>query len=234
MPANILIIDDHRFITEYATLILQPACSVVAAHNIAEANAALQRMKFSAVILDLNLNGSSGFDLLPAILMNTQNVIIFYDALNDEDLSSCRRWGVSAFVGKHAKASVLVDGVKGVIAGRQVIPVEWVDAPSLLPEMKAQQWMVLIGVFSSPPKSTKAIAAELGFAAGSVTSIKTGLFKLFGVRNLAELLEEARRLGYRDGDRKAQQIIAAYKNRVKKPKLDSRLKNAQTAPPDAD
>lgn len=218
MPANILIIDDHRFITEYATLILQPACSVVAAHNIAEANAALQRMKFSAVILDLNLNGSSGFDLLPAILMNTQNVIIFYDALNDEDLSSCRRWGVSAFVGKHAKASVLVDGVKGVIAGRQVIPVEWLDAPSLLPEMKAQQWVVLIGAFSSPPKSAKVIAAELGLSAGRVKNITTDLFRLFGVHNRAELVEEASRRGYKDGDPKTQQIIAAYKNRVRPPR----------------
>ncbi len=234
MPANILIIDDHRFITEYATLILQPACSVVAAHNIAEANEALQRTKFSAVILDLNLNGSNGFDLLPAIFKNTQNVIIFYDVLNEEALRSCCRWGVRAFVGKHEKASVLVDGVKAVIAGRQVLPVEWSDAPSLLPEMKAQQWMVLIGVFSSPPKSVNAMAAELGVSVARIIGIKSELFRLFGVRNLRELLVEAQRLGYRADDPKAQQIIAAYKKRVKKPKLDSRLKNAQPSPPDAD
>ena len=87
-PANFLIVDDHPLFLEAlqrAIASALPDASTVEATSIADAKSALQgRVRFDAVLLDLSMPGTRGFDgLLELRGLYPKTPIVVVSALED-------------------------------------------------------------------------------------------------------------------------------------------------------
>lgn len=215
MSKSVLIIDDHRLITDCVPRLLQNQFQIVVANSSSEALNQLASTKFDAIILDLDLQeGVQCIDLLEAALANTPAVLVFFDDLTESDFRISHRRGVRAFVGKHEPATRLRDGLSEIIAGRQFLPTELLEkaidsANACMPSMTPRIWYVLDALCRDPIKDNNTMSAELGLSVGRLKNILTELYRLFGVKTRHELPVEAARRGFTPGDPQAQRFMKA-------------------------
>jgi two-component system, NtrC family, response regulator AlgB len=94
-PLSVLVVDDEKNIRSVLVACLESErCSVVAAANSAAARAALERVHFELVFLDLRLGEESGLDFLPVLLAKspaTEVVIITAYATISTAVEAIRR-----------------------------------------------------------------------------------------------------------------------------------------------
>ena len=218
LPAShrktVLMIDDHRFITTFATQLLCDAFEVVCAHTSTETRVALARQSFDAVILDLNLNEvASGIDLLGELWQHTRNVVIFYDVFDAAAFRTCLRYGVPAMVGKHDDPARLRFAIETVLAGHQVYPPTLLQtlfaAPeNQLPRLTRRECQVLDVVVTDPARPNADLAHQFNLSEGRIKNILTDLFRHFSVATRHQLASEARRRGFVPGQTYQPDLIA--------------------------
>ena len=88
--ARLLFVDDDEKLRELLSLYLDAnGFEVLTAANVAQARACLDRERFQLAILDVNLNGESGFDLLDyAKRKQPQLPVLMFTGLDvDEELT---------------------------------------------------------------------------------------------------------------------------------------------------
>lgn len=124
-PQTILLVDDHAVVREGVRRLLMdlPGITVHEAGNGADALDLFQREMIDIVLLDLNLSGIGGLELLRRMLKERPNARIIVFSMHSEPLYAARamRLGAKGYVSKSAASDELLTAIRRVARGRQYI-----------------------------------------------------------------------------------------------------------------
>jgi len=125
---NILLVDDHAVVRAGVSRLLANEVngSVIEARSSEEALDACRRVRLDLVILDLNLPGSSGLELLRRLLQFDKSTRILVLSMHSEPVYAARalQAGAQGYISKNASAEELVEAVRQVAKGERYIEPE--------------------------------------------------------------------------------------------------------------
>lgn len=203
-PVRILLVDDHPIVREGLALFLgsDPAMQVCGqADDTTEALRILSTVPVDLMILDLNLGGSSGLDLLSASRERFPEVLVLVLSMHGEPelIRRAIQLGAAGFVRKQDAPNLLFSAINRALAGEVHIPpslsrslLQPADSPHMLDETapppalteREEEILRLIGEGRSPGE----IAAGLGISPRTVDAHQTNLKKKLGAGTTRELL----------------------------------------------
>ena len=195
---RVLLVDDHSLFRRGLRLMLRelmPEADVSEAAD-GEAALALAGERFELILLDLNMPGASGLDVLDAIRQAFPDSLV--TVLSGEDdptlIRACIAHGAAGFIPKSARPEVMHGALQVVLARGVYLPEKALGAtPASAANLSPRQLEVLRRALRGTPN--KLIARELQISEGTVKSHLSAAFQVLGVRNRIEALYCAARLG---------------------------------------
>lgn len=195
---KILIVDDHAVVREGVRRLLGsiPGASICEASSAQEALTVYRRESPSVVVLDINLNGSSGLELLQRLKAEEKSARIVMFTMHSEPAYAMRaiRAGASGFVSKSASADELVTAVMRVSEGERYIDRELAselvfspasaDDPMKTLTNREIELLRLLG----EGKSLAQIASTFGIAYKTVANSCSRLKEKLGLERTADLI----------------------------------------------
>lgn len=194
---KILIIDDHAIVREGVRRLLGtlPNSEIFEASNTHEALAACRMRKPAIVILDINLDTSSGLELLQRLKGEDKNLKVVMFTMHAEPNYAMRafRSGASGYVSKSASADELIMAVKKVSEGQRYIDHELANDLALAPagedplstlSNREVEILRLLG----EGKSISEIANVFGIAYKTVANSCSRLKEKLGIERTADLI----------------------------------------------
>ena len=125
---KILLVDDHTIVREGVIRLLSVSvdATVLEAKTGREALAMFRTEKPEVVILDLNLPGSGGLDLLRRLLIEDPKTKVLIFSMHTTPLYVARalQAGAKGYVSKSAGAEELVDAIHQIMAGGKYVEKE--------------------------------------------------------------------------------------------------------------
>ena len=122
---KLLLVDDHTVVREGVRRLLSVSVdvTVIEATTGREALSVFRAEKPEVVILDLNLPGSGGLDLLRRLLIEDPKTRVLIFSMHTTPLYVARalQAGAKGYISKGAGAEELVDAIKQVMAGGRYI-----------------------------------------------------------------------------------------------------------------
>lgn len=202
--SRILLVDDHAVLRQGLKLTLAdafPGVKFGEAGTAAEAHVALHRHRWDLVVLDINLPGRSGFEVLGEIRRELPQLPVLVLSSTPEEQIGLRsvKGGAAGFLNKRTPLKQLVAAVRKILDGEPFIS-PWLaqrlvedlrrgtDAPrhEALSERELQVCQMTAG-----GKSIKEIAAELSLSAKTISTFRSRVFKKLGLSNDAGLVRNA-------------------------------------------
>lgn len=195
---KILIIDDHAVVREGVRRLLSsiPRAEIFEAANSHEGLAVFRAQVPDVVVLDINLETSSGLELLKRLKGESKTVKIVMFTMHSEPSYALRalRAGASGYVGKSTPAEELVTAVKRVMEGQRYIdrelanelvlsPVDVEDPMSTLSNREIEILRLL-----GEGKSISEIAQVFGIAYKTVANSCSRLKEKLGIDRTADLI----------------------------------------------
>jgi DNA-binding NarL/FixJ family response regulator len=195
---KILIVDDHAVLREGVRRLLQtiPGAVICEAATTHEALARLRQEQPHVIVLDINLGGSSGLELLTRLKNEQKNarVVMFTMYSEANYVARALRAGALGYVSKSAPASELVAAVKRVAEGERYIDRDIAcdlafAAPAAEDPMgkltnREAEILRLLG----EGKSLTQIAATFGIAYKTVANSCSRLKEKLGLERTADLI----------------------------------------------
>jgi DNA-binding NarL/FixJ family response regulator len=198
---KILIVDDHGVVREglQRLFVAHFEAEVFEAENIDEGLAVYARDKPDLVVLDLNLEGAGGLEMLRRVIVadSAAQVIIF--SMHHDPIYAVRalRSGARGYVSKSAPVEELIAAIKKVRAGEQYIDrdlasriaVSQISTDDPLQSLSIREVEILRMLGQG--KSMTAISESLGIAYKTVANICTQMKVKLGVDRTADLIRLA-------------------------------------------
>jgi DNA-binding NarL/FixJ family response regulator len=199
---KILLLDDHALFRESVARLLksEPGFEVTAhCNSIEDALVALQKAHVDIVLLDFDLGHRDGGEFMRLARQQgfTGKVLVVTAGVEKEQTAELIRGGISGIFMKHDSASLLIEGIREVLAGKV-----WFDQHLLQEalgrvgsqESKAERFtererQVLSYVFEG--LVNKEIAERIGVSESSVKATLQQLFSKTGVRTRSQLVRIA-------------------------------------------
>ncbi len=203
---TVLIADDHRLVAEAIKGILEPTYEVV---GIVEDGRALvqsaHKLAPDVVLVDVNmplLNGLEAGKQIKKSMPRTKVVVLTMDA-KPRLVAEAFRWGISAYVLKHAAAKELLQALQEALKGRTYISKEFgISLPDLLTEhqptgsgeqLTARQIEVI--QLLAEGRSMKEAADILHISVRTIADHKYRIMAQLGLKSNAELFQYAAKHG---------------------------------------
>jgi DNA-binding NarL/FixJ family response regulator len=201
---RILISDDHELVREGLKRILLEegvASHCGEASNAAETLAAVRREKWSIVILDINLGGKNGLDVLKEIKAEfpQQRVLILSSYPEEQFALRVLRAGAAGYLNKNLASKILVEAVRTVAGGKRYISskvaeqlVNAVRQPAGQPLHAAlsdreDQILRLIAA----GRTVGQIAVDLNLSVKTISTYRAIVLRKLGLENNAQLMRYA-------------------------------------------
>jgi two-component system invasion response regulator UvrY len=131
-PIKLIIIEDHTMVREMWKVFLSPekGFTILAdCGSIAEAKQIIQREKADVILLDINLAGDSGFDLVPDIIHYAPEskilVVSMHNILNYA--KKLLKMGAMGYVTKNSTNQELETAIRTVASGKKYVCAEVKD-----------------------------------------------------------------------------------------------------------
>jgi two-component system, NarL family, invasion response regulator UvrY len=200
---QILIVDDHAIVRRGLRQILtdEPDLQVSETGDAHDAFRRILERPWDLVVLDLDLPGKSGLDLLKEIRQERPRlpVLILSVHLPEQFAVRTLRAGASGFLSKDAAPDELVTAIRQILRGGKYITEP--TAERLLAELNAPatgmphdalsdrefQILRLLGA----GKTVKAIATELSLSVPTVSTYRARVLQKLGLRTTAEVVRYA-------------------------------------------
>lgn len=194
---KLLIVDDHDIVRQGVRRLLSllPDSEVSEAGTAEDGFDVYMRERPAVVVLDINLSGGSGLELLTRLRSADTDARIVMFSMHADPVYANRalRSGALGFVGKSASADELIEAVKAAANGRRYIdkrlasdmvlnPVE--DDPLNALSNREAEILRLLG----EGKSLNEIARTFGIAYKTVANTCTRLKEKLGVERTADLI----------------------------------------------
>jgi DNA-binding NarL/FixJ family response regulator len=202
---SILIADDHAILRRGLKQILSDEWAALRfgeAVDSAQALALLAQEPWDILILDINMPGRSGFEVLAEVRRNFRATPVLVLTSTPEDQIGLRaiKNGANGYLNKQAAADQLVTAVKQVLAGGQFISA--VLAHKLVAELRRGTDLprhealsdreMQVSLLTVAGKSLKDVAAELSLSVKTISTFRGRAFEKLGVKNDAELVRYIR------------------------------------------
>jgi len=197
----ILLVDDHALFRESVARLLaaEPDFSVIAhCKSVEEALDALRKTAVDIVLLDFDLGQRDGGEFMRLATQQgfSGKVLVVTAGVDKDQAAQLIHSGISGIFMKHDSAALLIEGIRGVLAGRV-----WFDR-KLLQEAVAgpfhesegtqfteRERQVLSCIFEG--LANKEIADKIGASESSVKATLQQLFSKTGVRTRSQLVRIA-------------------------------------------
>lgn len=119
-PVRIMMVEDHVSIRAGLRLLLESHANfkvVGEAKNKAEAKEVFEREKPELVLLDLDLRGESGLDLVEEFTLKGARVLVLTGVVDEEQHQRCLRLGAKGLIRKEQAHTVLFKAIEKVNQG---------------------------------------------------------------------------------------------------------------------
>jgi two-component system, NarL family, invasion response regulator UvrY len=199
---RVLIIDDHPMVIEGCRGILanQKDIDVVEAHDAADAMKVFATAPPDVTVLDINLPGVSGFELLHRLLKRSADAKVIVFTMNDDPVFAARSidQGAKGYLTKNEDPKAFVKAIRSVAAGEQylstnlALKLAFSDrnfARNPLESLSRREIEILRNLASG--KDMTEIAHILGISYKTVANNCLLLKRKLGVRSKADLLRFA-------------------------------------------
>jgi DNA-binding NarL/FixJ family response regulator len=208
---KILIVDDHPIVRSGLRRLLtaEPGIEVREAANGREALSVFREQQPTLVILDLNLPGIGGLEVLPRLKAVDPDARILVLSMHDDQIHVTRalQAGAAGYVSKNAPAEELLEAIRRVAGGHTYIEHEIAEelvfsqiraASHPLKDLSSRDLdiMRLLAEGCTLPQIANALGLSYKTAANSCTRIKAKL----AATSTAELIRIAIRSGLTDRD----------------------------------
>jgi len=191
---RVLVVDDHDVVHWGLRSLLgaQPWIErCLAAHNEEEALALVKRYEPHVVLLDLFVGSESGAEICVRLLeMSPSTKVLFISGAGRISAAAARAAGASGFVTKDWAAADVANAVRMVALGMSVFEPTAEEPPGgLSPREREVLELIATGATNAE------IAAQLFLSPHTVKEHTSALYRKLGVRNRAEAVQRAQRLG---------------------------------------
>lgn len=201
---KVLIVDDHEIIREGLKRILKGAADLVVvgeAQNGEEVMAKINDTECDVVVLDMNMPGRCGIDLLVDIKMLYPDLHILVLTIQPEDKFALRvlKAGASGYLCKDAALDELVNAIRKVHdKGRYISSTLteqlafniFNDAGTHVDEQLSVREQAILSKIAAGSK-VKDIAKELGLSVSTIFTYRMRIFEKINVKNNVELTHYA-------------------------------------------
>lgn len=204
---NLLIVDDHPIVRRGLKRILkeEPDLEVVEAGNAREALSRIQESQFDLVIMDLDLPGMDGIDLLKEIKRRVRNLSVLVLSVYPEDQVAVRvlRAGASGFVSKESAPEELVAAIRKILGGGRHVServahllVTYLDGSNFksVHEKLSDREFQILRLFGEG-KTIRQIAEVLCLSSPTVSTYRARILNKMEMRTTAELVRYAIQTG---------------------------------------
>jgi two-component system, NarL family, invasion response regulator UvrY len=198
---KILIVDDHGVVREglRKLFVAHFEAEVLETPGIDEALVVYARERPDVVVLDLNLEGAGGLEVLRRILAADGNARVVVFSMHHEPICAVRalRGGARGYVSKSAPVEELIAAIRKVRGGEQYIDrdlasriaVSQISSDDPLQSLSIREVEILRMLGQG--KSMTAISENLGIAYKTVANICTQMKVKLGVDRTADLIRLA-------------------------------------------
>jgi len=207
---RILIVDDHEVVRRGLKQVLKdglPEADLYEAGSYEEALGALGHGSWDLAILDINLPGRSGLELLEACRRSYRDLpVLMVSASPEEEFATrCIRLGASGYVAKTSAALEVVVAAQRVLAGGRYVSAALGErlagliggkTPASHEALSRREMEVLCLVARG--RSLKQIAAELGLAEKTVATYRARIGEKLRLSSNVELTRYALQHGLAD------------------------------------
>jgi DNA-binding NarL/FixJ family response regulator len=192
---RVLVVDDHDVVHWGLRSLLgaQPWVErCLAAHDGAEAVALTRRYEPHVALIDLFVGSESGAEICERVReISPRTKVLFISGAGRISASAARAAGATGFVPKDWAAGDVANAVRMVALGMWVFePGEGDGGPAGL-SPREREVLELIATGATNPE----IAAQLFLSPHTVKEHTSALYRKLGVRNRAEAVQRAQRLG---------------------------------------
>ncbi|HLX65090.1 MAG TPA: response regulator transcription factor [Planctomycetota bacterium] len=209
---KILIADDHAILRQGLKQILAdewPGAQFGEAGTAAEALQLIWEQRWDAVVLDINMPGRSGLEVLRETRQRYPDLPVLVLSSTPEDQLAVRvlRAGASGYLNKQTAPEELVNAMRKVMSGGRYVSAALAeqlaadvsragDRPrhEFLSDREYQVFEMTVA-----GKSVKGIAAELSLSVKTISTFRTRVFEKLGVSNDVELVHYAAEHGLGGG-----------------------------------
>jgi DNA-binding NarL/FixJ family response regulator len=201
---RVLIADDHPIVRGGLKELLVRHLEKVEcaeAENAEQALAQVRRQPWDVLILDINMPGRSGFDILTDLRMSQPKLPILVLSVHPEEQYARRvmQAGARGYLKKDSAPEELVQAVRQLLAGRRYVSPELADqfARDLQRNadrpahdaLSAREFEILVMLGSG--KTVSQIAAEIHLSAATVSTYRTRILEKMKMETTAELMRYA-------------------------------------------
>jgi len=198
---KILIVDDHGVVREglRKLFVAHFEADVLETAGIDDALAVHARERPDVTVLDLNLDGAGGLEVLRRIINADSNARVIVCSVHHEPIYAVRalRGGARGYVSKSAPVEELIAAIRKVRAGEQYIDrdlasriaVSQISSDDPLQSLSIREVEILRMLGQG--KSMTAISDSLGIAYKTVANICTQMKVKLGVDRTADLIRLA-------------------------------------------
>jgi DNA-binding NarL/FixJ family response regulator len=206
--SRILLVEDHEIMRRGVRDLLADALADATfgeAGDVAEAEAQLARQRWDLVVLDINLPGRSGLELLQSVRGEHPTVaFLVLTAYPEEELAvRCLRLGAAGYVTKSSAAAELVSAARKVLEGGRYVTASLAEqlasyvggesAGAPHDQLSPRELQVL--KLLATGKTFREIGAELHLSEKTVATYRARLGEKLGISRAAELVRYALRHG---------------------------------------
>ncbi|NRF95588.1 response regulator transcription factor [Paenibacillus frigoriresistens] len=206
---QVLLVDDHPSVTEGTRVMLEQKgdITVTIVHSGIQTQEILKVQLFDILLIDLNMPGITGVELVNAVLnIDPEAIILIYTGYDIEPhFNLLVEAGISGFVPKTASTGKLVNAIRSAFNGDTLIPT------SLFRELRRggvgssvvkgpmnvsfndKDLTILIKLAQG--KSNKEIAAELITSQRTLEYSITQIFQKLNVKSRKEAVSKAKQIG---------------------------------------
>lgn len=200
---NVLIVDDHPIVRRGLKEILREELDLTITETASARDALglIKQQPFDLVVLDLDLPGMNGLDLLKEIKREQKRLQVLVLSVYPEDQFAVRvlKAGASGFISKDAAPDQLVNAVKKILGGRKHISERVADLllqrfdekedTHLHEKLSDREFQILCMLGEG--KTVKQIAQELSLSAPTVSTYRARILDKMNMRTTAELVRYA-------------------------------------------
>jgi len=205
---KVLVADDHAVVRRGLRQILAETPDVLVGAEAAtaeEVRRLVREERFSAVVLDINLPGGSGLELLSEIRRERPELPVLILTVYSEDQYAIRaiKGGAAGFLTKESAPDKLVEAVRKVAGGGRYVSAELAETlASVLAgekggavhERLSDREFEILKILASG-KTVSEAALALSLSVKTVSTHRTRILKKMEMRTNAELMHYAMRHG---------------------------------------
>jgi DNA-binding NarL/FixJ family response regulator len=203
---NVLIVDDHELLRRGLKGILAdafPQLTVGEAQDAAQALQAVEKQNWNIVLLDINLPGRNGLDVLQDLKrLHPDMPVVVLSAFPEKDYAlRAFKLGASGYISKQSASTELLAAIRKALAGghyvtpllAEVLATSIAGAAPVLPHETLSNRELQVLRFVALGKPLKEIADELSLSEKTIATYRMRLGQKLGLSTNVELARYATR-----------------------------------------